>query len=1796
MHKPKVPPRLLFNQPTLIVSLLLLFLATAWLLFPRSQAAHADEYTITLDGERDPAYVLIASDPSGDLASPGPADWSGTQWTDLTHLYVTADSTNLYVYADLPGYFSNLGDPGNDSSGQIGLAIDVDGAPNVGGAGDAWGNAISFAYNHVDGFATANTQLPDYLIRGDVSNDGGWTEFRTWNGNWDTGAGSNWGGISGGNIGTHIAYSLTQGVEFSIPLADIGSPKPAQVHLQFFATQGGGSKGAYDTLASDDQATGWDDGTTQTQFVSVPLAIDDSGDLASPGPGDWNGVAWTDATALHAWADATDLYLFIPSTAYSPTLSQGQIGLAIDTAPGGGSSDAWGNAITFAYTSIEQNLGQTPTAVAPILPDHLIRGNIFGATSGDNGWTEFRHWNGSNWDTGSGTDWGGIGNSGQPSLPGSHVAWSNGEGLRLTIPLADIAVSGGDTIHLEFFGTQSGGGKGAYDTVPSDDQSTGWDDPTTQTFLATYTIPDYGGGGGGGTCQGGAAQDNNIWWSDLGHNSRDLAYRTPGGPVTTSTTVTLRFRSACNDLTGAKVRAWNDRLNVSNLLTMTKVATDAQYDWWEVQLPVGNDLTVYWYRFIATDGTATAYYEDDDARTGGWGQTFGTSPDNSWQLSVYDPTYHTPDWAKNAVIYQIFADRFRDGDASNDPQTGRFFYNEAGGTLERSNDANGNWNAVVCDPRNATGSCPGGYSQNFYGGDLQGIIDELDYLQDLGVNTLYLNPIFESPSNHKYDTADYSQISADFGDLQTFIDLTTEAHNRGMHVVLDGVFNHTSSDSTYFDRYFRYDANGVLTSPGGIGTNDGSGACESQNSDFRDWYYFTDVPAPTGTCVSSSGTANGANYTSWFGFDSLPKLQANSQAVRDLIWDGGNWQTGEDGIARYWMQYADGWRLDVGGDVDPGVINDPSNDYWEGFRTAVRATNPETYIVIEEWGNASSWLLGQEMDATMNYQYGSAMLSFWRDTEFVDNDHNPGSSAGPLTPLSPSQLDERLKNWQERYPPEAYYAMMNLLDSHDTNRALFMLDHNAANGTDPTPLLDPNYNWFDAIERLKGVVLLQMTLPGAPTIYYGDEVGLVGPVYYYNGKWEDDPYNRQPFPWLDESGTPFYTRLQDQAGQDYLRDYYKLLIGARNAHPALRTGSFDTLLVDDAHSVYAYGRLAADNSDAAVVILNRAGTTHAPMAQDVALNVAGYLPAGAVFDEVLSGDTYTVTTSGWLTVTVPDQSGAVLVLASALPEPPAPVTDLAVTDVRSEEVDLGWTAVISATSYDVYRSLVSGGGYVMIGNTAATTYTDSNLMNATTYCYVVVSRDDNTGLTGGNSNEVCATPHHDLGNAWYALTTPAEISHTISAITPTVDIFGELYIANATGSNGPATGIWADLGYAPTGTLPISGTGWAWVTMVYSAANGNNDLYVGNLLPQAVGDYQYATRWSSDGGQTWHYAALGGPGYDPANAGVLHVLASSDTTAPSDPMDLTLDGTTPSSILMHWTPVTPTYDLAGYEIYREVSGTLHTPTAYTLLDTVDANTTNYTDFDVVTGGTYRYCVGAFDTSFNRSGCSNIIEATAVARMVDVTFNVTVPAYTPGVVHIVGSIPEVGTWDPGAVAMTKVNDSLWTITLSILDGTQFEYKFARGAWEMVEKQADGNTEVDNRPLTADFGTDGTQEVNVTVENWRDPIVVDYGPVDGSVNVTNTTTITATWNQAVPSDTTFAVTGPNGPVSGTFGYEAATFTTVFTPSAPLADGVYTVLVTGVSDVNSDVQQVPATWGFSTSAFFPRYSLYLPIVAHP
>lgn len=1276
-----------------------------------------------------------------------------------------------------------------------------------------------------------------------------------------------------------------------------------------------------------------------------------------------------------------------------------------------------------------------------------------------------------------------------------------------------------------------------------------------------------------------ASNDNNVEWGGLLHNSRDPLYRSPSGAVPTGTAIRLRIRANSGDLTAASVRVWNDRTDVSNMYPMTRIAQNViyggdltPYEFWEVTLPASAVSTVYWYRFIVYDGSDTNYYEDDGGRTGGFGQVYDSSPDNSWQLTIYDSGFSTPNWVKNAVIYQIFPDRFRDGDSANNPTAGGFFYGNYD-TVVRSNTAN--WNAPICDPRNNAGStytCNGIYSQNFYGGDLQGIIDELPYLDGLGITAIYLNPIFESPSNHKYDTTDFLHIDDNFGtigndalSLATFTQLVNDAHALGINIILDGVFNHASSDSVYFDRYSRWTGTSTIGSfpaSTAVGVDDNSGACETNAGFYSTWFpFFAFVGTPPAPC------SDNRDYPKWFGiFDSLPVFKHDEIPVRDYFINNG-----ANSVGPYWVNLGiDGWRLDVAPEIDHGTLNDPTDDYWEDFRAAVHAIDPNVYIVGEEWGNPTSWTIDNQWDATMNYQFSAAVLSFWRDSVFTDNDFNSGSSAGVLNPLDAGGVNERLLNLEERYAPEAFQAMMNLFGSHDTNRVLFLLDHNA--GSNNVALYNnPAYDWSDAISRLRGAALMQMTLPGAPTIYYGDEIGLVGPVSRDGSTWQDDPYNRQPYPWLDETGTPYYNHLQSVPARTALYNYYQSLITIRNNNVALRTGTFDPLYTSG--DIYAYGRNSGD-SNVVIVVVNGSGS-----AAPATVNVSGYIPAGGSLTDLLTSTAYSVDASGNIVIgSVPARGGLILRLNTAIARP-ACINPLTATGVAGA-VNLSWGGVANATSYDVYRSRISGGAFDFIGNTSSTTYSDTTVVNATTYYYVVVGKNNTTLLTSDFycNDEASATPA--LAINWHTLQWPFTMTHTVSAVLPTVNIYGRVYIAGVSGGQNavdPTPGLIAEVGYGPQNTHPNT-AGWTWFPATFNMNQGNDDEFMGTMIVTAApGTYWYTYRWSTDGGLSWSYSRrndYGGGNYSlPELLGVMTLNAATDTTPPAAPTNLTVTGTTTASISLGWDAHPNTDgDLYGFRVYRENTAS----PGYVLIQTVvGAGATSFVDNTVTSGQNYNYYITAIDNSNNQSTASNVVNATAQLRNVAVTFVVTVPNPSPGTIYIAGSF---NGWNPGANPMTQTGPNTWETTLTILDTQSIQYKYTRGDWNRVEKQADGNAEISDRVATANYGTTGTQTVNNTVANWRDPLVVSTVPADTATGIAPGSTIQIVWNQDMPTTPSgVTVTGPSGAVAGVWSFDAPSNTSTFTPSAVLEAGLHTVTATGSVDVNSDVQQVPTTFTF-------------------
>jgi glycosidase len=464
-----------------------------------------------------------------------------------------------------------------------------------------------------------------------------------------------------------------------------------------------------------------------------------------------------------------------------------------------------------------------------------------------------------------------------------------------------------------------------------------------------------------------------------GHNT---FYRSPFGSVPSGSTVRLRFRTAHQGATAVTV-VLTDESAASPSPTSVSMTLDAadsstKSDVWQANLPLPS--AGFWdYYFQIQNGTAQTYYADLGLLgfgAAGTGTDFLPVLSRRYRLTVYQSGFTVPSWLKHAVMYQIFPDRFYNGDKKNDHKvlTPAYIYHAK---IFKS------WNT----PEPATNSPANDYNQlDYYGGDLQGIIDKLPYLKGLGVNVLYLNPIFQAGTNHGYDTANYRLIAPHLGTLKTFETLIADAHKDHMKVVLDGVFNHSSSDSIYFNKYGHFKS---------------VGAYQSKSSPYYDWYTFQHWPD---------------RYSSYFGIDTLPQLSEND-AVKKFIYRDQN------SIAQYWLkQGADGWRLDhaVG----------KSDAWWQEFRSSVKQRFPKD-VLICECDNSSPTvgienLLGNMFDGQMNYPFRSIALTFYARG-------NQGVTSRGFTA---TQFLNAITELAANTPRPAAYASMNVIGTHDTDRTL----------------------------------------------------------------------------------------------------------------------------------------------------------------------------------------------------------------------------------------------------------------------------------------------------------------------------------------------------------------------------------------------------------------------------------------------------------------------------------------------------------------------------------------------------------------------------------------------------------------------------------------------------------------------------------------------------------------------------------------------------------------------------------------
>ena len=576
--------------------------------------------------------------------------------------------------------------------------------------------------------------------------------------------------------------------------------------------------------------------------------------------------------------------------------------------------------------------------------------------------------------------------------------------------------------------------------------------------------------------------------------------------------VTVRFRTARNNVDRVLLVCNGEKY------VMPKVESDKHFDYYAYEVQLDDKKFTYYYEIQS--GRLTCYYD-----------TRGVvlEPSEYYNLVVL-PGFKTPDWAKGAVMYQIYVDRFCNGDPTNDVETNEYCYiNEP---VHKVSD----WNRYPAQMD----------VREFYGGDLQGVLDKMDYLQDLGVEVIYFNPLFVSPSNHKYDIQDYDYIDPHFGKIveekgevlpigqmenrfatkyvnrvtnkanleagnQLFIRVVEEAHKRGMRVIMDGVFNHCGSFNKWMDRDRIYD--------GAKGYE--KGAFVSADSAYRSYFDFR----------NEEGWPYNSSYDGWWGHNTLPKLNyEGSEELFEYVMH----------IAKKWVSppfNADGWRLDVAADL--GHSAEYNHYFWKEFRKAVKEANPEAIILAEHYGNTREWLQGDEWDTVMNYDaFMEPVTWFLTGMEKHSDDYRDDMLGNA------DSFWGAMKHHSASFAMPSWQVAMNEISNHDHSR--FMTRTNRRVGR--TGTLGPR-----AAEQginkavFREAVVMQMTWMGAPTIYYGDEAGVCGFT---------DPDNRRTYPWGNE----------DHALIDFHRD----IIRIRRENPELRTGSLK--YVDSDCNFLAYGR------------------------------------------------------------------------------------------------------------------------------------------------------------------------------------------------------------------------------------------------------------------------------------------------------------------------------------------------------------------------------------------------------------------------------------------------------------------------------------------------------------------------------------------------------------------------------------------------------------------------------------------------
>ncbi|MBU3132609.1 Ig-like domain-containing protein [Clostridium gasigenes] len=1228
--------------------------------------------------------------------------------------------------------------------------------------------------------------------------------------------------------------------------------------------------------------------------------------------------------------------------------------------------------------------------------------------------------------------------------------------------------------------------------------------------------------------------DGLINKSAIKFDSRSVTYKKPFGAIKEeSEDLTLRIGVAKDDVQVAKIELIDGK-GVAKSYEMRKATTIGEIDYYEAYISKDelSSIGVWGYKFILVDGKTKMEYGDDGI-SGGTGSATeeGALPYN---LTVYAKDYKTPDWMKNSIVYQIFPDRFFDGNKDNnraklvdgvrgfiglDGSLKSYPMQYFDGGVDKDPAASQVWGSWSDHPENPRHSTPENkpyypnsktdniWTNEFYGGDIQGIEQKLDYLKSIGVSAIYLNPVSWGASNHKYDATDFKSLDPMFGQPvynkagdatsglnyektraasdRIYQAFTKASDKKGIKLIADGVFNHVGDDSIYFDRYEKYPEIGAYEYWKRVWDKVNDGMLQDKaEKEVRD--YFTSLNNPvTGKKYSYpqdfefttwfkvenqlvTRDKDGITidpkdqhykYEGWWGYDSLPVMEAREPQIGDSLaisgqheWNNINFRENiigydlnglSDSDANKQMQFANsqrwmwmgssGWRLDCAPDV--------STDTWKKFRDAVKSTegrldvngkqidNP--VILGEEWGVATKYLLGDQFDSVMNYQFRGAIQNYIINGKAED-------------------FNNALEIIRENYPKEAWEAMLNLVDSHDTIRNLTKIDN--PTWDEENTKIAPDAS--DKALKLQALTaIFQMGYPGAPTIYYGDEVGVTG---------TKDPDSRRTFPW---------ERLKESNGDYSANGRYKELFDVYKKSTEIRNKNLDIFATGDIKTAYSKDSVIAyarkSDSKGGLLVLNQSDKE-----KTIVADVTGFLPNGLNLKDELYGDVKAKVIDGKVTITIPAETAFMMVSSNKIIK--IDKVDGLKAESSKGQVDLTWNKVNEATKYNVYRTNLEVEKSEKVGETTKNSFKDTDVVNGTRYYYYItaVKGDSESDF----SDSITVLPSFNIE----AVSTPNTVKDlTIGVGNKTEEVQVIISIPGLTDDSKyagiEAPNMEAKLSYYKDGTSVDNATS---IKLRYKEdTSDGKKVYYGSFEPTEVGIYKYFAKATTNTGDS----------YKLSDEVSMKVIADGkDTVAPLAPVlkDILVES---NRVKLEWDLGGD--EIAGIEVYRSADGN-----SFVKVATLDSTSKEFIDYTINNDNNYSYKVSAYDKAYNRE-YSVVKEVTPKLVMVDVTLNLHIPNYTPATddIFIAG---DLNGWNASGGKLTvpsgATSRDVVEYKFKMMAGKSIQYKYTRGSWG-TEAFSSHNRKADD---TEDYGnwayssTDTNMNLTVKNQGGNSMVIDDY----------------------------------------------------------------------------------------------------------